>query len=660
MPDGPLTAPAAQHPTLDPQFLAHPTTEAERQRYWADAARRLHWDEPWHTVHAESVSPDGVPAFTWFEGGRLNVAVNCVDRHVAAGRGSEVALHLEGEPGDRQTVTYRRLQELVSQAAHALESLGVGPGDRVVIHLPVILETVVAALACARIGAVHALVFGGFSAEALKFRIEDTGAKVLITSDGQNRRGLPVPVKPLADEALSGDNRVEAVLVVRRTGLDVPLTPGRDRVWDTFVGGFPTVHEPASFDAEHPLFIMYTSGTTGRPKGLVHTSGGYLTQASLTFEQLFGVAGRRVHWCTADLAWVTAHTYALYGPLSNGAAQVLYEGTPDTPHPGRHLEIIERYGVTSYYTAPTLVRTLRSWFPDGLPTHYNLASLAILGTVGEPIDPDTHAWFARAFGPLPHVDTWWQSETGATVCSPLPWEMGEGDDAAAAPVPAGSVHAALPGSRALVVDDAGRPVSPGQSGHLVLGAVPPGIARTVWGNPGRYRDSYFGAFAERGWFSSGDGATLDRDGHLWVSGRADDVLNVSGHRLSSIEIESAVLTLPEATEAGVCAVPDARTGQAVAVFVVGPSTRTDDAAAVRERVRQAVAAAIGPVAKPAHVVAVEDVPKTRSGKIMRRLLGQIFTETPLGDTSSLANEPALAGVRERVTGLRSAGILPRL
>jgi acetyl-CoA synthetase len=663
LPLGPLTAEAADHPTLDPLFLTHPTTEQERQDYWEAAARRLSWTKTWDTVHTSenlAVGPDAdqgerdsIPAFTWFAGGRLNVAYNCVDRHVDAGNGNRHALLLEGEPGDRRAVTYAELQELVSRAANALTALGVVPGDRVVIHLPVLLETVVATLACARIGAVHALVFGGFSAEALRFRIEDTRAKILITSDGQNRRGKKVAVKSLADEALSGENHIEHVLVVKRTKQDVHLTPGRDLWWHTVLENASPVHEPQDFDAEHPLFIMYTSGTTGRPKGLVHTSGGYLTQACLTFEQVFAHEGRRIHWCTADLAWVTAHTYAIYGPLSNGVTQVLYEGTPDTPHTARHLEIIERYGVTSYYTAPTLIRALRSYFPDGLPHSYNLASLKILGSVGEPIDPDTHAWFNEHFGAhsatgLPHVDTWWQSETGATVCSPLPYEHPSITPGAAGDIPGGSVHGAIPGSRALVVNDAGEPLTVG-SGHLVLGAIPPGIARTVWGNPERYRDSYFREFRTHGWFSSGDHARIDEGGHLWVSGRSDDVLNVSGHRLSSIEIESAVLTLPEATEAGVCPVPDELTGQAVAVFVVGQFPADVSA---RDRVRDAVALHIGPVAKPKHVIVVPEVPKTRSGKIMRRLLTQLYTGDTLGDMSSLANDSAIESIR---TALAATG-----
>ncbi|MCB4208520.1 acetate--CoA ligase [Arthrobacter sp. UM1] len=659
MPRGPLTAPAPSHPTLEDRFLAHPETEAERLAYWEAAAERLEWERRWDTVHTAEQDGDGVPRFTWFSGGRLNVARNCVDRHVEAGRGAQAAFQFEGEPGDQRTVTFAELQRRVAQAAHALESLGVGPGDRVVVHLPVLLETVVAALACTRIGAVHALVFGGFSAAALRFRIEDTGAKVLITSDGQNRRGRAVAVKPLADEALAGENAVEHVVVVRRTGQDVPMREGRDLWWDRLLEGQPETHEARAFEAEHPLFIMYTSGTTGRPKGLVHTSGGYLAQSSLTFEQLFAHEGRRLHWCTADLAWVTAHTYAIYGPLSNGVTQVLYEGTPDTPHAGRHLEIIERYGVTSYYTAPTLIRTLRAAFPGGVPEHYNRRSLRVLGSVGEAIDPDTHAWFAESLGPLPHVDTWWQSETGATVCSPLPHEFDAppvevsafGGTVLAPPVPGGSVRGALPGSRALVVDDDGEPLTSPGSGHLVLGAIPPGIARTVWGDPARYRDSYFSRFRSHGWFASGDAARLDEEGRLWVTGRSDDVLNVSGHRLSSIEIESAALTLPEVSEAGACPVPDELTGEAVAVFAVVPDGwdragfEADAEDRLRERVRAAVARQIGPVAKPKHVIAVPEVPKTRSGKIMRRLLTQLWTGEELGDTSSLANESAVEAVR---------------
>ncbi|SMH49669.1 acetyl-coenzyme A synthetase [Rathayibacter oskolensis] len=624
---------------------------ADPVAFWEEAARRLDWAEPWHTAHRWEpavTQEDGtlsVPRATWFEGGRLNVAVNCVDRHVDAGRGDTIALHFEGERGDRRSISYAELQRDVARAAHALTALGIGAGDRVVVYLPVIPETVVITLAIARIGAIHSLVFGGFSAEAVRFRVEDTGAKLLVTTDGQFRRGKAVPVKANADHAVSGDNSIEHVLVVRRTGdetPDIPWTPGRDVWWHEVVDPQSDVHEAEAFDAETPLFIIYTSGTTGKPKGLVHTSGGYLTQASWTHWAVFDVKPGDVHWCTADLAWVTAHTYEIYGPLSNGLTQVIYEGTPNTPHTGRHFEIIERYGVTVYYTAPTLIRTLMTWFPEGVPAGYDLSSLRLLGTVGESINPEAWVWFHERLGAgrCPIVDTWWQSETGAAVMCPLP---------GVSTLKPGSSLGALPGLGTLVVDDAGDRVPNGSGGYLVVDRTGPALARTVWGDPARYRDSYWARFAEKGYFFSGDGAKYDDDGDIWVLGRVDDVINVSGHRLSTIEIESALVAHPSVGEAGVVGVADAMTGQAIAAFVI-PSDDSvdrgrDDPAywnalsdSVSALLRDHVAAAIGPIAKPRDVVVVPDLPKTRSGKIMRRLLGDIRDGRALGDVTSLQDD----------------------
>ena len=639
-------------------------TEAERIGFWEDAARRLQWNQPWHTAHSfekprrlsgpEIPNADAdytVPAIQWFAGGRLNAAVNCVDRHVAAGRGNRVALHFEGEPGDRRTVTYAQLLREVSRAANALEALGIGAGDRVVIYLPVLVETIVITLACARIGAVHSLVFGGFSAEALKFRVEDTGAKLLVTTDGQFRRGAAVPVKDNADAAVAGPNSIEHVLVIRRTGSDISWVPGRDVWWHETVDTASDIHEAEAFDAEAPLFIMYTSGTTGRPKGLVHTTGGYLTQAAQTYEYLFAHPDPQqrdtdVHWCTADLAWVTAHTYEIYGPLANGATQVIFEGTPNTPHPGRHLEIIERYRVTSYYTAPTLVRSLMGWFPDGVPAGYDLSSIRLLGTVGEAVNPEAWRWLREQLGrgTVPVVDTWWQSETGATILSPRP------TDTSFKP---GCASRALPGVSTRIVDAAGEPVPPGTQGFIVVDRPGPGMARTVWGNPQRYLDSYWRQYARQGWFLAGDGARYDDDGDTWILGRVDDVLNVSGHRLSTIEIESALVAHPWVVEAGVCPVPDARTGSAVAAFVVLAAAADPDRA--EAELRAHVGRVIGPIARPSAVVAVPDVPKTRSGKILRRLLAQLFEGTALGDTSSLQNEPCIAQIQAACTARKGRG-----
>jgi acetyl-CoA synthetase len=629
---------------------------ADPVAFWEEAARRLDWAQEWHTAHEWAPPvPDpatgelSVPEARWFVGGRLNVAVNCVDRHVAAGRGAKVALHFEGEPGDRASVTYADLQRRVAQAAHALTALGVGPGDRVIVYLPVLVETVVVALACARVGAVHSLVFGGFSAEAVRFRLADTRAKVLVTTDGQYRRGRAVEVKSAADAAAAGLEHLEHVLVLRRTGddtPDVPWTPGRDVWWHDVVDTQPETHEPEYFDAEHPLFVIYTSGTTGKPKGLVHTSGGYLTHASWAHWAHFDAKPDDVHWCTADLAWVTAHTYEIYGPLSNGLTQVIYEGTPDTPHRERHLEIIERYGVTVYYTAPTLIRTFMTWFGDALPEGHDLSTVRLLGTVGEAINPEAWVWFRRHFGrdETPVVDTWWQSETGAAMIVPLP---------GVTPLKPGSATVALPGVDVAVVDDDGAPVGPGRSGTLVVRRPWPGMARTVWGDPERYRDSYWARYAGKGehggYYVAGDGATVDDDGYVWVLGRLDDVVNVSGHRLSTIEIESALVAHPGVGEAGVTGVTDPVTGQAVAAFVV-PAR---EPAPSGDELRAQVAREIGPVAKPRHVVLVPELPKTRSGKILRRLLAQLWDGQELGDTTSLQNPWAVDQVRQAVAAART-------
>jgi acetyl-CoA synthetase len=632
---------------------AYARAAADPIGFWEAAAERLEWAERWHTAlewEPPLATPDGglsVPAARWFAGGRLNAAVNCVDRHVAAGLGGKVALHFEGEPGDRESVTYADLQRRVAQAAHALTALGVVAGDRVVIYLPVLVETVVVTLACARIGAVHSLVFGGFSAEALRFRLEDTGAKVLVTSDGQYRRGRAVEVKSTADTAAAGLPDLEHVLVVRRTGLHVAWDGERDRWWHDIVDSAPTAHTAEHFAAEHPLFIIYTSGTTGRPKGLVHTTGGYLAHAGWAHWAHFDAKADDVHWCTADLAWVTAHTYEIYGPLLNGLTQVIYEGTPDAPQRTRHLEIIERYGVTVYYTAPTLIRTFMAWFGDDLPAGYDLSRIRLLGTVGEAINPAAWVWFRRAFGrdQVPVVDTWWQSETGAAMIAPLP---------GVTTLKPGSAGVPLPGIDAAVVDEDGIEVAPGRSGTLVVRRPWPGMARTVWGDPQRYRDAYWARFAGcgdwGGFYVAGDGATRDEDGDIRVLGRLDDVVNVSGHRLSTIEIESALVAHPRVAEAGTTGVGDPVTGQAVAAFVVPVGEGPVD----REVLRAAVDAAIGPVAKPRHVVSVPDLPKTRSGKILRRLLAQLWEAEqdrragrplrPLGDTTSLQNPEAVTAV----------------
>ncbi|GAA5225789.1 acetate--CoA ligase [Paeniglutamicibacter antarcticus] len=635
-------------------------SEAERLAFWDNAAKRLDWSEDWHTTYTSTGVDTAArrgPELRWFEGGKLNAAYNCVDRHVEAGRGAKVALHFEGEPGDTITVTYQDLQDRVSKATNALVLLGIGKGDRVVIYLPVLVETVVITLACARIDAVHSLVFGGFSAEALKFRVEDTGAKLLVTTDGQFRRGEAVPVKHNADAAVSGDNDIEHVLVLRRTGCEVPWTADRDVWWHEVVDTADSTLIPEAFDSETPLFIMYTSGTTGQPKGLVHTTGGYLTQASWSHEALFSnpdpeQRANDVHWCTADLAWVTAHTYEIYGPLSNGVTQVIYEGVPNAPHPGRHFEIIARYGVTSYYTAPTLVRSLMGWFPAGIPAEHDLSSIRVAGTVGEAVNPEAWRWLRSQVGRdtesgIPMVDTWWQSETGATILSPRQQDTG---------FKPGCGTRALPGVSVDIVDDAAQTVEKNLQGYIVLTKTGPAMARTVWGNPERYFTSYWQKYAEQGWFLAGDGARFDADGDIWILGRTDDVINISGHRLSTIEIESALVAHPSVVEAGVCPTPDTRTGHAATAFVVpfdksvvGTDLSGEALAKQQELIaalRDHVATQIGPIAKPREIVFVPDVPKTRSGKIMRRLLTQLFEGSALGDTTSLQNEPCIEQVKQ--------------
>jgi acetyl-CoA synthetase len=645
---------AAAHALLAARGRADPVA------FWEDAARALQWDAPWHTAHTWTPArpdPDRLghllpPEATWFAGGKLNVAVNCVDRHVAAGLGAKPALLFEGEPGDRRTLTYADLQAEVSRAANALTALGIGRGDRVVVYLPVIPETIIITLAIARIGAIHSLVFGGFSADAVRFRLRDTRAKLLVTTDGQFRRGRRVLIKDAADSAAAGLPDLEHILVVRRTGQEVPWTPVRDVWWHDTVDQASPVHQPESFDAETPLFIIYTSGTTGQPKGLVHTMGGYLVQTAWTHWAHFDAKPTDVHWCTADLAWVTAHSYEIYGPLANGLTQVIYEGTPDTPHAGRHFEIIERHGVTTYYTAPTLIRTLAARFPDGPPPDYNLDSLRLLGTVGESINPEAWIWFHAKLGRgrCPIVDTWWQSETGATMVSPLPGST---------KLKPGSATHPLPGLFADVVDDAGTPVPPGRGGHLVVTRPWPAMARTVWGDPQRFLEAYWRKFAGcgasgQGYFVAGDGATKDADGHIWILGRLDEVINVSGHRLSTIEIESALVTHPAVREAGVTGIEDPIRGQGIAAFVVptAPPDHAEDAEAWRraaqrigEELRAHVAAGIGPIAKPHRVILVPDIPRTRSGKIMRRLLAELHDGRPLGDVTSLQNAESLGAIR---------------
>ncbi len=621
--------------------------DADPVAFWAEAARALDWATPWHTDHTWAPAvpdPDRpgeltVPAATWFAGGRLNVAHNCVDRHVGAGHGDRPAIIAEEATGGTRVLTYADLQREVARTAGALLALGVRAGDRVAIYLPPVPETLIAALAAARIGAVHSLVFSGFSAEALRTRLADVGATVLVTADGQYRRGTAQALKPAADAAVAG-LPVRHVVVLRRTGQAVPWTPDRDVWWHEALDAAPELGEPEAFDAEAPLFVIHTSGTTGRPKGLVHTMGGYLTQAAWTYAHLFDPRPGDVHWSTADPAWVTAHTYVLYGPLANGATILLDESTPDWPRRTRHPELIEKHRVTTYYTAPTLVRTLATWFPDGFDDRFDLTSVRRLGSVGEPINPAAWQWLRThvGAGTAPVVDTWWQSETGATMVSPV----GLVDP------PAGSAGRALPGISVRVVGEDGTPVAPGVDGLLAVDRPWPGMARTIWGDPERYRDAYWARFAEQGLYLSGDRARVDEAGHLWLLGRADEVINVSGHRLSTIEIESALVAHPGVAEAGVTGVADATTGQAVVAFVVptrAGATQELTTSDLSTELRAHVARAISPIARPSDVVVVPDLPKTRSGKILRRLLAELHAGATLGDTTSLADATAVERIR---------------
>ncbi|MCD0451557.1 acetate--CoA ligase [Actinocorallia sp. API 0066] len=610
--------------------------EAARDRlgFWAEQAGRLDWAEPF----TEVLDWSNAPFARWFVGGRLNAAYNCVDRHVVAGRGDRVALRFVGEPGDERTLTYRELQDEVCKAANALTALGVGTGDPVAIYLPMIPEAVVAMLACARIGAPHTVVFGGFSADALRSRINDFGAKLVITADGGYRRGAASALKPAVDDALTSCPDVAHVLVVLRTGQDVAWSRGRDVWWHEAVAAASPEHEAPALDSEHPLFVMYTSGTTGKPKGILHTTGGYLTQAAYTFWGVFDHKPDDVYWCTADVGWITGHSYVVYGPLAAGATQVLYEGTPDTPHRGRWWEIIQRHRVSIFYTAPTAIRTCMKWGAE-IPAGFDLSSLRVLGTVGESINPEAYRWYRRTIGGdrTPVVDTWWQTETGGHMITPLPGVAAAKPGAAMTPVP---------GVSADVVDDAGKPVAPGESGYLVLTEPWPAMARTIWKDPDRFVETYWSRW--EGYYFAGDGARRDADGDIWLLGRVDDVMNVSGHRLSTTEIESALVAHPAVAEAAVVGASDETTGQAVVAYVI-LREGADVGGDLTEELRGHVAKEIGPIAKPRRVLLVPELPKTRSGKIMRRLLRDVAENREIGDASTLADASVMDLIRDGMT-----------
>ena len=615
---------------------AYDAADADVEAFWAAQADRLSWDTRWDTV-LDDADP---PFFKWFTGGTLNAAYNCVDRHVEAGNGDKVALHWVGEPvDDTRDLTYAQLKDEVSQAANALTDLGVAKGDRVAIYMPMIPEAIVAMLACARLGAPHTVVFGGFSADALASRIADCQAKVVVTADGGYRRGAPSALKPAVDEARAkaadAGHTVEKVLVVRRTGQDVEFDGAVDVWWHESVGQASTEHTPEPMDAEHPLYVMYTSGTTGKPKGILHTTGGYLTGAAYTHHAVFDLKPETdVYWCTADIGWVTGHSYIVYGPLANGATQVLYEGTPDSPERGRWWKIVQDYKVTIFYTAPTAIRSFMKQGPD-VPNTYDMSSLRILGSVGEPINPEAYVWYRHVIGGdrTPVVDTWWQTETGAIMISPLPGVT------AGKP---GSAMKSIPGIAADVVDEEGSSVPDGSGGYLVVTKPWPSMLRTLWGDDDRYKDTYWSRFPAskvggHGYYFAGDGAKKDTDGDIWVLGRVDDVMNVSGHRLSTTEIESALVSHPKVAESAVVGATDPDTGQAVVAYVILREEAGDGGPDITKELSDHVRREIGPIAKPRQIMIVPELPKTRSGKIMRRLLRDVAEKREIGDTQTLAD-----------------------
>ena len=626
----------AAQANADATLYAH--AEKDRLAFWEEQASALQWEKKW-----DKALEWEAPFAQWFVGGKINATVNALDRHVAEGHGGRIAFHFEGEPGDTRTISYAQLLTDVSKAANALTEIGIKSEDRVAIYMPLIPEAVVAMLACARIGAIHSVVFGGFSADALLSRIQDADATLVITADGGFRKGAGFALKPAVDEALKGDTNVSKVLVVKRTGQETAWVEGRDIWWHDLVDRQHSTHVPEYFDSEHPLFILYTSGTTAKPKGIFHTTGGYLTQVSYTHKVVFDIKPKTdVYWCTADVGWITGHSYMVYGPLINGATQVIYEGTPDTPHKGRMFEIIEKYGVTILYTAPTLIRTWMKW-GDEFPNKYNLSTLRLLGSVGEPINPEAWIWYRNIIGGnnCPIVDTWWQTETGGIMISPLP--------GVTATKP-GSAMKPIPGISATVVDDNGVPVPNGHGGYLILDQPWPGMLRGVWGETERYKETYWSRF--EGIYFAGDGAKLDDDGAIWLLGRVDDVMNVSGHRISTTEVESALVSHEAIAEAAVVGAADELTGQGIVAFVIlrGGVEHAEGEALIKE-LRNHVAKEIGAIAKPRQIMVVNELPKTRSGKIMRRLLKDVAENRAVGDATTLADPNVMKLISE---GLKSS------
>jgi acetyl-CoA synthetase len=609
--------------------------EARRdpEGFWAEEARRLDWFEPW-----KKVLEWNAPWAKWFVEGKLNAAYNCVDRHAKGSRRDKTAIIWVGEPGDSRAITFGELEKEVNRFANALKSLGVKKGDRVAIYLGMVPELAIAMLACARIGAPHSIVFGGFSADSLRERINDAQAKVVITGDGAWRRGHVVPLKANVDEALTGTPSIEKVVVVERVGKATQITmqAGRDLWWHDLVANASDQCDPEPMDAEDILYILYTSGTTGKPKGVVHTTGGYLVGTATTHRMIFDIKEKDIYWCTADIGWVTGHSYIIYGPLANGTTVLMYEGSPDFPDRGRFWSIIERYRVNILYTAPTAIRAFMRWGTEW-PAKYDLSSLRVIGTVGEPINPEAWIWYHENIGRerCPIVDTWWQTETGMIMISPLP--------GITATKPGSATHP-FPGVEAEVLDEKGQPVGPGAGGYLVLTKPWPAMFRTIYGDPDRYVRQYWSRYP--GKYFTGDGAKIDEDGYFWLLGRVDDVMNVAGHRISTYEVESALVDHPAVAEAAVIGRTHELKGQGIAGFVtlkegIVPSE------SLKDELKQHVVKKIGPIARPDDIFFTAELPKTRSAKIMRRLLRDVAEGRVLGDTTTLADPTVIAHLKRQ-------------